>query len=67
MGTLLRVVWFLLIGSWLSALWIMLSLAVTATVILAPVGLYMLSKTWQIATFKTSPTTVVVEAREQSG
>ncbi|MFT4922596.1 MAG: uncharacterized membrane protein YccF (DUF307 family) [Haloarculaceae archaeon] len=52
MGVLLRTIWFLLIGWWLAILWMGISFLFMLTVIGFPVGLYLLSKTWQIATFK---------------
>lgn len=66
MGLLLRSIWFLVVGWWLALIWIGLSVFLIGTIIFMPVGLYMLSKTWQIATFKRSPKTVYVEARQQT-
>ncbi len=52
MSVLLRLVWFMLIGWWLALLWIIMSFACMVTIVGFPLGLYLLSKTWQIATFK---------------
>ena len=65
MSVLLRTIWFLFIGWWLALLWIAFAGVLMITIIFLPVGLYMLSKTWQIATFKRKPQRVIVEAREQ--
>jgi uncharacterized membrane protein YccF (DUF307 family) len=65
MGAIARIIWFVLIGWWLGPLWFGLSLLLMATIILFPIGAYTATKTWQVMTFKTSPTVVVKEAQEK--
>jgi uncharacterized membrane protein YccF (DUF307 family) len=60
-----RIAWFLLIGWWLGLLWFGLSLAVMLTIVLLPVGAYMMAKTWKVMTLQRKPTKVIVEARNQ--
>jgi len=65
MGIVLRIIWFLVIGWFLGLVWLGLSIAIMATVIGLPLGAYMATKTWQIATFKRRPRAVYVDARRQ--
>ncbi len=41
-GTLVRLIYFLLIGCWLGTIWLVLSLLFCLTIILLPIGLLML-------------------------
>lgn len=64
-STIARVVWFTLVGWWFSLLWITSALLVMCTVVGFPLGVYMLLKTWEVATLKSSPK-VVIEHRHQN-
>jgi uncharacterized membrane protein YccF (DUF307 family) len=64
MSAIVRVLWFLVIGWWLGPLWFVLSMALMLSVIFFPIGAYTATKTWHVMTFKTSPSTVIVEARD---
>jgi hypothetical protein len=61
-----RVIWFIFVRWWLGMLWIGISLLVMLTIILFPLGAYMISKAWEVMTLKTSPATVIQE-RPQGG
>jgi len=65
MGVILRAIWFLTIGWPLAILWLGISVALIVSIIGAPIGIYMASKTWAIATFKRKPQVVYVEAKQQ--
>lgn len=66
MGLILRGVWFVLIGWWLAILWVFGGLLLIGTIVFAPVGLYVLAKTWAVATLKTNPQKIVVEAKAEA-
>lgn len=57
---LLRAIYFLLIGWWLTLLWINIAWAFNATVILLPLGLYMLNRVPQVLTLKPMAVEAVV-------
>ena len=65
-STLIRTVWFLLIGWWLGPLWFVLSLLTMGTIVLFPVGAYAATKTFQVMTLRASPTVVIKNAQARS-
>jgi len=62
---LVRAVYFVLIGWWLTWLWINVAWALNATLILLPLGLWMLNRVPQVLTLK--PMAVEAEVRVQGG
>lgn len=66
MGVLIRTFWFIFIRWWLASLWISLCLLLIGSIIFLPFGLVGLSKTWEIATLKTSPDVVIKEVRTEA-
>lgn len=66
-GTILRVLWFCLIGWWLGPLWLLASVALMLSILFFPLGAYTATKTWRITTLKENPRTVVVNAQAQKG
>jgi len=66
MNTLVRVLWFLFVGWWLAPLWLFLCGLLVGSIIFLPFGLAGASKTWEIATLKTSPNVVVREVRTEA-
>ncbi len=62
---LLRAIYFVLIGWWLTFLWINTAWILNATIILLPVGLWMLNRVPQVLTLK--PMAVEVEWRYRGG
>jgi hypothetical protein len=65
-STVVRVLWFIFVGWWLGLIWIGISLALMATVVLFPFGVYMISKTWEIMVLESSPTKVIEEGQNLS-
>jgi len=63
MGLIVRSLWFLFVGWWLASLWISLCLLLIASVVFMPFGLVGLSKTWAVASLKTSPDVVIKEVK----
>ncbi len=62
---LVRVLYFVLIGWWLTFLWINVAWALNATFVLVPVGLWMLNRVPQALTLK--PMAVEAEVRVRGG
>jgi uncharacterized membrane protein YccF (DUF307 family) len=58
---LLRAIYFVLVGWWLTFLWVNAAWALNATVVLLPLGLWMLNRVPQVLTLKPMP----VEAEMQ--
>ena len=57
---LVRAIYFLLIGWWLSAIWAVLAWVLCVTVIGLPLGLYMLNRLPQVVTLKPQRETLVL-------
>lgn len=57
-----RIIWFCLVGWWLGLFWLLSALIIMCTIIGFPVGVYMMLKTWEVATLKSNPKTVVINA-----
>ena len=64
-STLIRALWFIFVGWWLAIIWIMISLILCLTLIGLPVGLWMLSKTWKIATLEENPMKMAQQMTQQ--
>lgn len=62
---LLRAIYFVLIGWWLTFLWINAAWALIATIVFLPVGLWMLNRVPQVLTLK--PMAVEVELYRRNG
>ena len=62
---LLRAIYFLFIGWWLTFVWINVARALNATVILLPLGLWMLNRVPQVLTLR--PMAVEAEVRYRGG
>ncbi len=60
---LLRAVYFVFIGWWLTFLWIDVAWALNATVVLLPLGLWMINRVPQVLTLKPMPVEAVVGVR----
>ena len=52
---LLRVLWFFILGWELTGVWILVAWALNATIILLPVGLWMIDRVPQVLTLKARP------------
>lgn len=65
-STAARIIWFCLVGWWLAPLWLASALLIMCTLIGFPIGVYMTLKTWEIATLKSNPQKIVVEAKAES-
>jgi uncharacterized membrane protein YccF (DUF307 family) len=52
MDKLIQVIWFVLVGWWLGPLWFVGSLFFMATLVLFPLGVYTISKTWTVMTLE---------------
>jgi uncharacterized membrane protein YccF (DUF307 family) len=59
MNTLIRIIWFLFVGWWLGLMWVGFSILTMCTLILLPVGAYMLTKTWKLMTLSETPKTII--------
>ena len=59
-GLLIRAVYFVLIGWWLSAVWAVIAWVLCVTIIGLPLGLFMLNRMPQIATLKPSQAGLLV-------
>ncbi|MDP2666217.1 MAG: SHOCT domain-containing protein [Candidatus Diapherotrites archaeon] len=64
-STVVRVIWFILIGWWVALLWVILALIACLTIIGLPVGLWMFGKTWKIATLAEDPAKIVAGVTQQ--
>ncbi len=65
-STIIRIIWFLFIGWWVALfIWIPLALVACITIIGIPVGLWMFSKTWKIATLAEDPLKIFAGASQQ--
>ena len=62
---LVRAIYFLLIGWWLSAIWAVLAWLLCVTVIGLPLGLYMLNRLPQVVTLKPQRETLVLTHDER--
>jgi len=60
MNAVVRIIWFFFIGWWLGFLWFFLSLLLCFTIIFLPIGVYSLTKTWNVMTLSTSPKEIIV-------
>lgn len=49
-NVLVRLLWFVLIGWWLGALWFAASLVLMLSVVFFPIGAYAATKTWNVMT-----------------
>lgn len=63
MGLLLRTVWFLTVGWLFGVLWFLGALFLMGTIVFFPVGAYLMTKVWAVATLKSKPTVVLRDAR----
>lgn len=50
MNGLVRIVWFVLFGWWLAALWFLGSLLLMLSILFFPIGAYAATKTWTVMT-----------------
>lgn len=64
-STIVRIIWFLFIGWWLALVWVSLALFACITIIGLPVGLWMFSKTWKIASLAEDPMKIFAGATQQ--
>ena len=63
MHWIIRLVWTLAIGWWLSMLWVAAGLLLICTIVFAPIGGAMLAKTGIVLTLPADPPTVRVETQ----
>ncbi|MBM3282317.1 MAG: hypothetical protein FJY86_03180, partial [Candidatus Diapherotrites archaeon] len=64
-STIVRIIWFLFIGWWLALVWVFFAFFACLTIIGLPVGLWMFSKTWKIATLAEDPMKIFAGASQQ--
>ena len=60
MNLLIRIVWFILIGWWLSIVWFILCLLLCITIIFLPIGAYAMTKTWKVMTLAETPKAIII-------
>jgi uncharacterized membrane protein YccF (DUF307 family) len=64
-GLLIRVVYFILLGWWLSAVWAVIAWVLCLTIIGLPLGLYMLNRLPQVVTLKPNRSDLVLTTTGQ--
>lgn len=62
---IVRIVWFIFVGWWLALLWVMIAIVACVTIIGLPLGLWMFSKTWKIASLAEDPTKIIQQVPQQ--
>jgi len=60
-----RALWFVFIGWWAGLLWFTVNMGLIFTIVLAPIGLVGIFKTWEIMTLRRDPTVVVREVQAE--
>ena len=60
MNLLIRIVWFILIGWWLSIVWFILCLLLCIALIFLPIGAYAMTKTWKVMTLAETPKAIII-------
>jgi uncharacterized membrane protein YccF (DUF307 family) len=64
-GLLIRAIYFVLFGWWLSAIWAVVAWVLCVTIIGLPLGLFMLNRMPQVATLKPARTSLLVTPNGQ--
>lgn len=62
---LVRIIWFLAVGWWLAIVWVSFALLACVTILGLPVGLWMFSKTWKIASLEENPVDIAKGVSQQ--
>jgi hypothetical protein len=65
MNFIIRIIWFLFLGWWLALVWVVFAILACLTIIGLPVGLWMFSKTWAIATLAENPNDLLKNVSQQ--